>query len=134
MYRIEEIIPSAEDYINLRILAGLSSKPIDAARIALKNSAYIVCIFINNDLIGIGRIIGDGGCFFEVVDIVLHPNHQKNGYGNIIMGKVMGYIDKEVPKGAFVSLIAANGVSKFYEKYGFEIRPLEAPGMSLVKK
>ena len=112
---------------------GLSEKPADAARRALDNSLYSVCLVDGDDVVGIGRVIGDGGCFFEVVDIVVLPAYQGKGHGRLIMDAIAQYLDEAVPKGAFVSLIAGEGVSRFYERYGFRVRPPSAPGMSYVK-
>ena len=63
--------PSPEEYIDLRIAAGLSSKDKQAAAIALKNSIFAVSLREDGRLIGMGRIIGDGGCFYQVVDIAV---------------------------------------------------------------
>lgn len=70
--------------------------------------------------IGIGRVIGDGGCFFEVVDIAVLPAHQKKGVGDLIMRALMGYIHENAPPTAYVSLMADHGTPKFYERYGFQ--------------
>ncbi|WP_442905530.1 GNAT family N-acetyltransferase [Halomonas sp. BC04] len=50
------------------------------------------------ELIGMGRVAGDGGTFFQVVDIAVAPQHQGRGLGKIIMNEICRYIDHEVPK------------------------------------
>ena len=78
-YEIRNEIPTVEDYIEIRLQAGLSRKSVEAATIGLKNSIFSVVVYFNNIPIGIGRIIGDGGCFFEVTDMAVLPEHQKKG-------------------------------------------------------
>jgi len=79
--------------------------------------------------VGIGRVIGDGGLFFEVVDIAVAPEHQKRGLGRTIMDALMSWLTVNAPPTAFVSLIADEVLPGFCERYGFRVRPPEAPGM-----
>jgi GNAT superfamily N-acetyltransferase len=122
-YRIEAEIPSVLDYINIRLAAGLSRKSEHAATIGLKNSLHSVVVYqvaTENELpVGIGRIIGDGGCFFEVTDIAVLPEHQKKGLGDLIMKALVAWLNEHAPDTAYVSLMADHGTPNFYEKYGF---------------
>jgi hypothetical protein len=72
-YTLRREIPQISDYINIRLAAGLSRKSEEAAKIGLANSLFGVVVYWNNEPIGIGRVIGDGGCFFEVPDIADVP-------------------------------------------------------------
>lgn len=56
--------PTVDEYINLRLEGGISGKSQGAARVGLKNSLFAVCIYDIDTLIGMGRVIGDGGAFF----------------------------------------------------------------------
>ena len=129
-YRLAERIPSVGDYNRVRVAAGLSEKDAEAARVGLANTVFGVCVENRGGVVGIGRIIGDGGLFFEVVDIAVVPEHQKQGLGKMIMDALMSWLNVNAPPTAFVSLIADEGLSGFYERYGFRVRPPEAPGMS----
>jgi len=133
-YRLVERVPSAEDYIKVRKVAGLSEKDLDAARVGLSNTVFGVCIENRGEVVGMGRIIGDGGLFFEVVDIAVVPEHQKKGLGHMIMDALMSWLRVNAPPTAFVSLIADKGLPGFYERYGFRVRPPEAPGMSFTSR
>jgi hypothetical protein len=66
-YRLVERIPSVEDYNRVRAAAGLGRRNPHAAEIGLANSVFGVCVETEGRIVGIGRIIGDGGLFFEVV-------------------------------------------------------------------
>jgi len=112
-------LPTVEEYVRLRALAGLSAFSEDAARIGLAGTIYAVVITHEDMAIGMGRLIGDGGCFFQVVDIAVHPEHQGVGLGKAIMEAIMKYIARELPTSAYVSLIADVPANKLYEKFGF---------------
>ncbi len=117
--------PSVEDYICIRLAAGLSRKTEAAATIGLKNSLFAVTVFYGAERVGVGRVIGDGGCFFEIVDIAVLPEYQGKGVGKSIMDALMVYIREHAPKSAYVSLMADHGTPDFYAKFGF--RKAEAP-------
>lgn len=111
--------PNPTEYNNLRLDGGISGKSQEAATIGLKNSLFAVCIRDERTLIGMGRVIGDGGAFFQVVDIVVKPSHQGQGLGKVIMKEIMNYLDKNIYPGSYVSLIADDPANKLYEQFGF---------------
>ncbi len=118
-YAVKTQVPSVADYIRIRLAAGLSRKTEEAATIGLKNSLFAVTVFDGAESVGLGRVIGDGGCFFEIVDIAVAPAHQKKGVGKLIMDALMAYIRNHAPKSAYVSLMADHGTPDFYAKFGF---------------
>ena len=67
-----------------------------------------------------GRIIGDGGTAFQMVDIALEPAHQGRGLGKAIMAALMDRLNAYAPEGAYVSLIADGDARHLYARYGFE--------------
>jgi ribosomal protein S18 acetylase RimI-like enzyme len=112
------------------VRSGLSRKSPEAARIGLKNSIFGVVVYDGETPVGLGRIVGDGGCFFEIVDIAVLPEHQKRGLGRLIMERLVEYLKENAPSTAYVSLMADHGTPRFYEKFGFEIATLpEKSGM-----
>lgn len=120
-YELSEEVPRVSDYIDIRLKAGLSRKSEEAARIGLPNSLYSVVVYFREERVGIGRVIGDGGCFFEITDMAVLPDHQKKGVGAIIMNALVGYLHSNAPSTAYVSLMADHGTPHFYEKYGFTL-------------
>lgn len=112
--------PSVDDYLRLRIAAGLSAKTHEQAEIGLPNSWCGVTVVHDGAAIGMGRIIGDGGTAFQIVDIALDPSHQGKGLGKQIMAALMARLKAEAPEGAYVSLIADGDARHLYAKYGFE--------------
>ncbi len=131
-YEARAEVPSVDDYIRIRLSAGLSRKSPEAAAIGLKNGLFSVVVYADQTPVGIGRVIGDGGCFFEIVDIAVLPEHQKKGLGDLIMQTLMNYIHTHALPTAYVSLMADHGTPKFYERYGFVASlPPHKAGMAL---
>ncbi len=123
--------PSVEEYVALREAAGLSSKTHQAARKGLPGSLFAVCVRDGVRLIGMGRVVGDGGCSFQIVDIAVHPDYQRQGWGTRIMEAVMGYLTEEAPPSSTVTLMADRGAPALYQKFGFEFTAPDSVGMML---
>ncbi|AJH16125.1 MULTISPECIES: GNAT family N-acetyltransferase [Myroides] len=136
-YKICYDIIEPEDYINMRITCGLSEKRIMAAVIGLANSLCCVSILDteNNDkFVGMGRLVGDGGCHCQVVDICVLPEYQGQGLGKLVMTTLTEFINDNLPESCYVNLIADGEAYKLYEHYGFkEVWPVSR-GMGYVKK
>lgn len=113
-------IPAIDDYLRLRVAAGLSAKTHEGASIGLPNSWFAVILMFDGRAVGMGRIIGDGGTAFQIVDIAVEPAHQGMGLGKRIMAALMERLNNEAPEGAYVSLIADGDARHLYAKYGFE--------------
>jgi hypothetical protein len=64
-YRLVERVPLVEDYNRVRTEAGLSGRDRAAAKVGLPNILFGVCVESDERVVGIGRIIGDGGLFFR---------------------------------------------------------------------
>jgi len=126
--------PGIEEYIALRAAAGLSPKSAEAARIGLANSWYSVCVRQDGRLVGMGRVIGDGGCFFQVVDVAVCPGLHRQGIGSGIMDRITRYVRAHAPASSYVSMIADGGAPKLYRKFGFELTAPESVGMYLKER
>jgi len=119
-YSIDPTPPGIEDYLRLRVVAGLSPKTHEGAAIGLPNSWYGVTVRHAGRAVGMGRVIGDGGTAFQIVDIAVEPEHQGMGLGKRIMSALMERLHSHAPAGAYVSLIADGDARHLYAKYGFE--------------
>ncbi|SEL39894.1 Acetyltransferase (GNAT) domain-containing protein [Roseateles sp. YR242] len=122
--------PSVETYQALRVGSGLSSKTEEAAARGLPNTLFAVQILHESRAVGMGRIIGDGGCFFQVVDIAVLKAHQGQGLGKRIMGEIRKYIDAHVPVSGYVSLIADGQAQDLYAQFGFVPTAPKSVGMA----
>lgn len=133
VYQIIEV----ETYCNLRVQSGLSPKTKEAAAIGLRNSLCCVAILDetnDKEVIGMGRLIGDGACHCQVVDICVLPAHQKKGLGKLIMKKLDEYIQENLPVSCYINLIADGEAYRLYEQYGFKSVWPASRGMGYTKK
>ena len=131
---IEYRSPTVTEYIRLRNLVGWWETDENATGKALENSLFSVVVIEHGTVIGFGRIIGDGGLYFYIQDLIVHPEFQAKGLGKILMKELMSYITAKTKSGAFVGLMAAKGLEKYYEQFGFKARDKDAPGMCLIIK
>jgi len=123
--------PTVNEYSYLRELVGWGVPVKEATEVSIEQSLFSVCLEREGEIIGLGRIVGDGGLYFYVQDIIVKPEYRGLGYSRIIMGEVMKFIKVNAKKGSFVGLFAAKGTEGFYEKYGFFIRPNETFGAGM---
>ncbi|MGX1831210.1 GNAT family N-acetyltransferase [Paenibacillus taichungensis] len=126
---IEHTPPSAAEYLSLRKSAGLSAMSKEGAEIGLPNSLFAICLREENEIVGMGRVIGDGGCFFQVVDIAVRSDQQGRGYGKLIMSEIMNYLRAHVPARGLVSLLADVPADRLYAQFGFTYTSPKSEGM-----
>lgn len=123
--------PDIHDYCRLREVTGLSPRSKQSAAIGLPNTFYGVTIIHDGIAIGMGRIIGDGALFFQIVDIAVDPAHQGKGLGKIIMGALTEYLSKTLESEAYISLIADGKANELYRQFGFEDTLPASRGMAM---
>jgi GNAT superfamily N-acetyltransferase len=124
-------IPGADEYRALRSAAGLSAMTPEAAAVGLPASWCSVCVRHEGELIGMGRVVGDGGLFLFVVDIAVAPAWQRQGWGRRIMQALMDEVHARAPARAMIGLIADGTASRLYEQFGFKLVAPAAHGMLL---
>ncbi|PPT27589.1 GNAT family N-acetyltransferase [Xanthomonas arboricola] len=129
-YRVVHQTPTVEAYRHLRQASGLSPKALEAAERGLPNSLFSVQVLCDGEPVAMGRVIGDGGCFYQVVDIAVLPEHQGCGLGKAVMGEIANYIEQEVPDSAYVSLIADGQAYRLYQQFGFVLTAPASVGMA----
>ncbi|MFD2647360.1 GNAT family N-acetyltransferase [Devosia albogilva] len=118
-YAVVDEVPPLEDYLRLRVLTGLSPKSREGAAIGLPNSVLGVTVRNYTGVVGMGRVIGDHGLFFQVTDIAVDPVHQGQGLGKKIVASLMRRLNDMAPDGSYVSLIADGEAHRLYAQFGF---------------
>ncbi len=129
MVEIEERAPTVEEYGRLREAMGWYPVAGDAVLQGLENALFSICAVADGQVIGCARIVGDGGMYFYVQDMMVLPPHRGCGIGRTMMEHLMAYLGVHARPGSFVGLMAAKGASGFYDRYGFTSRANDAPGM-----
>jgi GNAT superfamily N-acetyltransferase len=128
-YTLIEKAPTVEEYLRLREMVGWGRTPEEPTAAGMRNSLFWVTAMSRDDVIGCGRLVGDGGIYYYVQDIIVSPSYQKCGIGKAIMQSIMAYVRTHACEGAFVGLMAAQNVAAFYYQFGFVERPPDRAGM-----
>lgn len=121
--------PKAEDYVSLRMRSGMGNKDVIRSKIALENSLFIVSLYDNEKLIGLGRVAGDGGITYVITDIMVDEEYRRRGLANKIMEAIDGYLKENTHEDSYVCLIANHPADLLYHKYQFEYLPDNKCGM-----
>jgi len=125
MIQLKRGILTAEKFIDLAESVGWGHPTIEQIQIALDNSLYTACVTDGNEIIAMGRIIGDNSMSYFIKDVVVNPKYQGKGIGKLIINDMLSFLKERTPKGwkFCVELMSAEGKEVFYEKFGFERRP-----------
>jgi GNAT superfamily N-acetyltransferase len=132
-YRVERRPPTVAETRALYGSAGWTDIPDDDAAVArgLAASLFGVVVTFAGEIVACARLVGDGGMYFYLQDVIVLPAHQGKGVGDLVMREIVEYLDACAPANCFVALFAAAGKSGFYERYGFARRAADEPGMAL---
>ena len=131
-YRLVEGPPDTDSYLALRQRAGLSPRTRAQAEAALGGGwAAVHVVDGHGKPVGMGRVIGDGGWYFHVVDMAVDPLHQRRGIGDRILEWLLSRIDALAPRGAYISLLADEPGRRLYERHGFEPTAPRSIGMAI---
>jgi ribosomal protein S18 acetylase RimI-like enzyme len=131
-YHIVEGPPTVADYLALRQRSGLSPRRADQARAAVQGSWTAVHVVYDETggTVGMGRVLGDGGWYFHIVDVAVLPEHQRRGLGDAILRALLDAIGQRAPAGAYVSLLADPPGRPLYQRHGFRETAPGSVGMA----
>lgn len=124
-------LPTPQEYNTLRQAVGWRPHRQDSIEKGFANTWYGVCAYLDDELVGMARILGDDGLAYYIHDVIVIPAHQQKGIGRQIMDKIMGYLHQHGSPNATIGLMAAVGKESFYEPYGFIRRPNEKFGSGM---
>lgn len=134
MVNVKDNCLDLETYLKLRASVGWKKLSEEQAIMALKNSIYTVTAYIDDKVVGMGRMVGDGAVICYIQDLVVHPSYQKLGVGDALMNKLIDHAkslrlpDTEL----MLCLMCAKGRESFYTRYGFIARPTESLGPGMI--
>ena len=133
-YRLVNGPPQVADYLALRKSSGLTPRRPDqaAAAIAGSWSAVHVVDERTGETVAMGRVLGDGGWYFHVVDMAVAPDHQRRGLGAAILAALLDTIRRDAPPGAYVNLLADPPGRALYARHGFKETAPHSVGMALI--
>jgi GNAT superfamily N-acetyltransferase len=132
-YALQAGVPTTADYLRLREESGLTPRTKEQADRALPGSwaACHVVALENGVTVGMGRVIGDGGWYFHVVDMAVLPPHQRRGIGDWVLSWLLDRIRRSAPPDAYVSLMADPPGRRLYARHGFTEKRDVSIGMAM---
>ena len=122
-------IPTAQDYVNLRLRSGMGNKDLKRSRTALENSLFTVSLYDEEKLVGFGRVVGDGGITYIVSDIMVDEEYRRKGFAERIMEAIDGYFEENAYEDSYICLIANRPADLLYHKHRFKYLPEDRCGM-----
>ncbi len=129
-YRNE--LPAPDAYHGLFATTGwndeyrATAEELDRAN---RQSWHTVSAYDGDRLVGFGRVVTDGVLHAMIYDLIVRPEHQRQGIGSHILVEIVARCRAAGIRD--VQLFCARGKQAFYERHGFRPRPADAPGMQL---
>lgn len=126
--------PQIDKYYELFLSTGWNEKfklSKEELALALSCSYYTVSAYQNEKLVGFGRIVSDGILHAMIYEMIVDPACQRKGIGAQILKMLLEKCDSAGIRD--VQLFCAKGKRVFYEKFGFQARPDDAPGMQYIR-
>lgn len=72
----------------------------------------------SGEVVGMGRVVGDGAFYFYIQDVAVHPDHQGRGLGRAIVNELVDQIRHQAPGHCFVGLFATPAAEALYRTLG----------------
>ena len=125
-----------EEYLYLRDKVGWRRLSDSQAKAAITNCLFNVkAVDEDGNVIGMGRIVGDGAVICYIQDLIVVPEAQGKKVGSMLITRLKDFVNeiKEDGTTMMLCLMCAKGREEFYLKQDFIVRPNDnlGPGMIL---
>ena len=119
-----EDIKEEVEYNKLREEVGWGKVERPIVKKALNNTLYSISAYDFGEIVGYGRLIGDGGMFIYIQDIMVTPKYQNQKIGTTIMKKLLSKAEEYQKKNPAIRIYVGpdKGKEDFYRKFGFKTR------------
>ncbi len=121
-YLISFASPTPDEYLALREVAGLTATTAEATELGLKGSWFGVTARKAGEAVGMGRLVGDGGLYFLLCDLAVHPDHRGQGLGKRILTALMEHLEQNALTSAFAIAVTNENGAQHYLEFGFELK------------
>jgi GNAT superfamily N-acetyltransferase len=122
-WRIEHRLPTVEEHRRLAESVGWADGfHWPSLPGSLENSLYGVVATSGDEIVGMGRIVGDGSMYFYIQDVAVSPRFQRMGIGQAIVEALLAWVEARSP--AVVGLFATPEAGELYRRHGFSDRDM----------
>ena len=120
---------------SLRVSCELSLIEPDMIKKALSRSLLNLTAVVDDSVVGMLRVVGDGIFVFVLCDIMVMPEYRNHGIASALISYSLKCIEHMLPSGfvGVVSLFSVKEHVKLYKRLGFTPLPRgsRGPGMQL---
>ena len=99
---------------------------------ALKSSVFAITALDGEKEVGSARVVGDGGYQFFISDVIVRPEYQGQGIGQMIIESLINYVEEIQLPGTRI-MLDLMCAEPFYEKLGFMRRPNDERGCGMTR-
>ncbi len=124
------------EYLYLRSKVNWRTLSEKQAATAIERSLFFVkAVNCEGDVVGMGRIVGDGAVICYIQDLVVIPEAQGMGVGSLIINRLKQYVEtlREENTTMMLCLMCAKGREDFYIRHGFTARPTDTLGPGMIQ-
>jgi predicted N-acetyltransferase YhbS len=112
--------PTVSEYESLIASVGFKPRDRQAISAALSASLFSVCAEVDSGIVGMGRVIGDGGLHYYLTDVVVARAYQRRGVGTRIVRALTEFVESIPFKNTCVGIFAVEGTPDFYARFGYK--------------
>jgi GNAT superfamily N-acetyltransferase len=130
-YQLVNTCAPVNDFHHLRSVAAVLQVTKSQIEVSIQHT-WFGCHILFTDpstpnakptVVGMGRAMS-GGWVFHVVDMVVLPEHQRRGLGDIVFKRILKEIEDRAPPGpTLITLMADPPAQKLYARNGFSDTP-----------
>lgn len=115
--------PKPAEYLALRAACGLGQRSLAAAERGLGRELFVITLRdAAGTLVGMLRLVGDGGVHALLSDMAVHPDHRGEGLGAAMLARLETWSGDNLPESCFISVIPSAHAVPLYERAGFDLR------------
>lgn len=124
---------TAENFIAFQQKMGWQQDPKVQLEKALANSRVTIAAMQGDELVGMGRLVGDGAMYWYLQDIFVLNDYQGQGIGSEIVNQLIAHVKAATlpGTGVFLGLMAAKEKERFYKQFGFVPYPNDKTGAGM---
>jgi ribosomal protein S18 acetylase RimI-like enzyme len=129
MVKIVRRTPTALEFESLLVSVGFRGHDPASTELALANTLFCICAMDEKEVIGLGRIVGDGAISLLLTNIMVRPSYQRRGIGTRIVRELLSCVEELPHRNIVLEVAPLPGSQEFYESLDFKSSRGAPPGM-----
>lgn len=119
-HTVENRLPTIDEHRRLAESVGWDDHfDWDTIGASIDGSTLGAVALVDGEVVGMGRVVGDGVHYFYLQDVIVHPDHSDEGLGSRIVERLLDRIEEIAPSEAFVGLFASPEAVDLYREFRF---------------